>query len=214
MATMKMSEAIASIPDHVKPMIASGFRVVSSMPLEKSEKLLGFAIQDYIDRTDTLSTDGREDEFDLPRAEYWRAASALVPLVGILLESEGGAEEFVAAAKATSLVDDSSHQRILSLARAVVADRGRSAQTKRQVRLGAAVLPSFDKVEYVTDIRVRVKDGKLESVPVTIIYLETDAHDQRLWFQLTKRQLQVLLDMLKQAEADMLVVEAAAAKIT
>lgn len=214
MATMKMSEAIASIPDHVKPMIASGFRIVSSMPLENAEKLLRFAIQDYTDRTDTLSKDGREAEFDLPRAEFWRAASALVPLVGILLESEGRAEEFIDAARSTNLVDESSHQRILSLATVVVADRGRSALIERQVRLGAAVLPSFDKVEYVTDIRVRVRDGKLESVPVAIVHLETDARDQQLWFQLTKRQLQVLLDMLKQAEADMLVVEAAAAKIT
>jgi hypothetical protein len=213
-ATMKMSEAIASIPDHIKPMIASGFRIASIMPLEKSEKLLKLAIQDYIDRTDTLSKDGREIEFDLPRAEYWRAASALIPLVGILLEGEGQAHEFVDAAKSANLVDEESRARILSLAEAVVADRGRSSQIERQVRLGAAVLPSFDKIEYVTDIRVRITDGKIESIPVAILYLQTDAEDERLWFQLTKRQLQVLLDMLKQAESDMSVVEAAAAKIT
>ena len=67
-----------------------------------------------------------------------------------------------------------------------------------------AVLPSFDGFESVLDVRIGEGEQKGVAVPVAIAFLDTDARDEQLWFQLTKEDVQELIELnalLKRFEA-------------
>jgi hypothetical protein len=59
-----------------------------------------------------------------------------------------------------------------------------------------AVLPSFDEFQAVLDIRVGDEERGGFALPVAIAFLDTDSRDHRLWFQLTKKDVEGLIDQL------------------
>ena len=76
------------------------------------------------------------------------------------------------------------------------------------------VVPSFDGFDATVDVRVvKLDDGNVVTTPMVLAVLRTDVSDQRLVFQLTRRDVGVLIEQLKTldeqlVESSSIVVEA------
>lgn len=92
-----------------------------------------------------------------------------------------------------STSDTPSLLRVVSKTSQIKEEFGKATETRSLVN---AVLPSFDDFEAVLDIRIGdLKRGGFAQ-PIAIAFLDTDARDHRLWFQLTREDLENLLEKL------------------
>ena len=67
-------------------------------------------------------------------------------------------------------------------------------------QLANAVLPAFEYLRYVIDMRIDYdEETPVESIPVLIAYLRTDASAEHIWFQLSSEQVEQLIQDLSTA---------------
>ena len=76
----------------------------------------------------------------------------------------------------------------------VAANRPRVREGLRSAALGVSNLPSVQSVRASIDIRIGFEESTITAaVPVAIIFIGTDAPEERLWFQATEKQLERLV---------------------
>ena len=136
------------------------------------------------------------------------SAVAAVGMVSALLSSRDEAPEDLLKgmvdAQVISPADRAAVSRLIP-ALAEITPAVTTAVTKQM--LMNAVLPSFRTLDLVLDVRLGNEDGFDYALPVAVAYLGTDASSQRLWFQMTKadvegllRQFEALLKKFNEAE--------------
>jgi hypothetical protein len=98
------------------------------------------------------------------------------------------------------LIEDSDNKKLATLLEELAR---RSVDFQALARLRSttdAVLPSFRSLETTVDVRLRFEDDAIVlAVPVVVAMLRTDSVQQRLWFQLSKVQVESLIKELQSA---------------
>lgn len=106
-------------------------------------------------------------------------------------------DKIVEALVESKILEPSNKQTIASLVRALREVKPSLTDTAARRGLANSVLPSLSDFETVVDVRIGTEGEKVISVPVVLVHLETDVANQRLWFQMTKEQVERLVEDLK-----------------
>jgi hypothetical protein len=120
--------------------------------------------------------------------------------------TEGTAEEFVAACVDAGLVDDSSRPVVEEFARDAARETPSIKAVLRQAEVSHEVLPSLVQLQATVDVRFSFEEDRVTaSVPIVLVYIDTDAAHHEIWFQMTKRQVEKMIadlqGVLKNIEA-------------
>jgi len=63
--------------------------------------------------------------------------------------------------------------------------------------LAAQTLPSLDTFDISVDLRLRFKDEQIQdAVSVAVVHLDTDATNRELWFQMTRGDVELVIEKL------------------
>jgi hypothetical protein len=128
-------------------------------------------------------------------------ASALFTLatlvsIGITLENNT-AEEFVDAVFAAEVMSPDSKNAMTDLVNRISEIGDVIGKKWRVIELSQEHLPVLESFELGVDLRLGFKDEKLDAVvPVVLAYVDTDAFEKDLHFQMTRDQVEKLVEEL------------------
>jgi len=124
------------------------------------------------------------------------AASFAAVSVGV---REAAAEEFVAALRSSGLVQDSDGG-LLEFCQLVVTQRSGIRDLLKRSQLASIVFPALTDFDVTVDVRLGFEDGRVAmAIPVALMHFDTDSRGQEIWFQLSGRQLERLVEDLNVA---------------
>jgi hypothetical protein len=195
----KFSEFLDEMPTAPKRFVREGLRSLSRIPESAWETIISVAI-------DTLETEYPPDLDDLTTKlglkpdEAGNVVGAVGMLMAMFTSSDEGVEDFVNAATTFRLIDESQREPLKRFGQLVTQEHEAIKSTLSRSSIGEEVLPSLVDFQISIDLRLKFeKDKVAETSPVAIIHLDTDAENQLIWFQLSRKQLKRLTIDLQKA---------------
>jgi hypothetical protein len=194
-------DAFNGMPDRLKAFVRAGVNVLSKVPPSNLE-LLFRAVLETIQSGESFS-------------EAPVLTGALSLIASIASDRSESAEQFVNIAIDSKLIETADVGTLRMFLSAVIQNRQAVRRALQTSRLATQVLPSLSEFETTVDMRFGFEKGRLiESVPVILLHIDTDAQGQEIWLQLTKGQLERIIkelqDTLKNVERAEKVIEKSA----
>lgn len=140
------------------------------------------------------------------------AAARLI--LGIVAYRDDSPQDVVSAAVEAGVLEQNDAAAILELATDWARDRRELRKSLDESSLQHALLPSLSRIELRVDIRLAFSEGKISSaVPVALVYIDTDATDAQLWFQMSMSQVAALESKLAEIRKQLASASEAAGKL-
>ncbi len=183
------------MPEGARKFLHRGFRLLSRIDPKHYEQLVNAVIEslgsNYIEPAEFAAQIGvTEDEAGALLA----AASVFATLLSSRKELP---EDLLRAAAEADLLDSADFDAALRFA-ALLSDRNALKGALESSRIASAVLPSITTFDATVDLRFGFeKDQIAFAVPVVVVHLDTDSTEQEIWFQLTRKETERLIDNLK-----------------
>ena len=199
---------ILEIPPDFATAIKSGFAVARILPKTDRMQAVDMIVHQITVSGGSVDADLVSTSMPLPRRDVLKLISAVTAVVGLLTEIMASADEFVSAAKG-KIFDDDDAEVAQEIAEYVVSQRTELQHSMSRENLANAVLPSLTRFDIAIDLRFKFKENEIEDkVPVAIVNIGTDAKSQSLWLQLSRNDVQRVIEKLQVAEKRMGAVEA------
>jgi hypothetical protein len=199
----ELARRLAEYPDRALPFLQNGFAAAAQIDSAARHGVLEQIIANLrrgkrsVSGLDFRSTTG------LSAKDSEQVASAISIVVGLLSDSSVSPEEFVEVGSGV-LFEPQLSEIVRDLAVTVCARRSELSQSFEQAQLAGAVLPSLFTFDTAVDLRMRFVDGDLKtSVPVCVVHIDTDASDHQLWVQLSRGDVESVIEKLNAVLADM-----------
>lgn len=192
-----LSESLSTVPPSFASYLRQGFGVLSGVP----EKHFDVLIEQIVGKIDSPRLYG-EERFaaDLGlKDEDIGPLVAAVSLIGVALASGNESpENVVQASSAAKILNEADKPRLLEFTKRITQNRATLREAMRRSRVASRVLPALDEFETAVDVRPVIEKGHVEfSIPVVMVHIDTDAAHEEIWFQMSKSQLEYLLEKLK-----------------
>jgi len=156
----------------------------------------------------SVDTDAVVGATGLNRREASRLIAALSTTVGLLTESSATASDFVTAGRG-KIFDDSQAATAEAIASHIVSQRAELQKSMARDNLANTVLPSLTSFDVAVDLRFKFRDHQVEdSVAVAVVHIGTDTRYQRIWLQLSRHDVQRIVEKLGATLKQMDAVEA------
>ena len=183
-----------TVPANIRESLRSGLTVIANLDKQHSEKLLAWARAPrahglYGDNSSFVSETG------LSEHHADRVRIAVVMMVGSLRNSSITAEEFIEAGLASSTFTQAEVPGLKRFAELIIGARPELKKEGDLAQLQDIALPTLIEFDLTLDARVQISDGAVShGVPVVIAYVDTDAEDQLVWFQMNETRVRELRD--------------------
>jgi len=190
-----MESQIAAYPAEVLSFLKHGFKVATRISSEDRKLLVAALVKDFRGGKRRLLSEAVNIS-DLSESEVTQISTVYSVVMGLLNESDASVDDFAVAGrgKIFDLEDEASAR---AIARDLCDVRGELETSLQTRKISGAVLPSFVELETVLDVRLKFDKGILEAyAPVIVAYLNTDARQHRMWFQMTKGDVESLIRQL------------------
>ncbi len=194
--TETVGEAIAGVPESLQRTARKGFAVASSISPEERKTFLDLLNRTMVSGAATVDLDVLSGITDLTSRDAGSVLSAFSVLVGLLGRGKFGVEELVQGARDVLFaVDDEPVVR--AVAASIAEGRGEWKRAVEQRSLAAETLPALTAFEVSVDLRLGFKNNDIEdAVSVALIHLDTDANNQEVWLQMTRGDVQTVIEKL------------------
>ncbi len=194
-----LEATLADLPAGLKSHLEGGFHLLATIPVEKYKAILK-TVSELYESTGGLRETQIAASLGISEEQVGPLLSASGMLVFEITNRGVSIEKILQTTTETGLVREEDKAGIAGFTEAISKSKNALQQAYRRSRLASAILPSFDSFETTVDLRAEFQKEKVVSlVPVVIAHLDTDAHQQELWFQLSQSQLEALTDDLQKA---------------
>lgn len=199
-----LREALAEFPSGPSRSIRQGFKVLSELSPEETQQILNIAVVNFQKGGGRIEPDAIVKEFQLSESEAQNVLFTVAVVAATLSPRTDTAKDFVEEAQKAKLLDEEHTKRAIDLAEAIVSQRDNVSEAMKYQSLASEVLPSLMSFDLTIDLRIGFEDKQIKrAVPITVVHLDTDAYEQETWFQLTKPQVESIIDKLKTALENM-----------
>jgi len=204
---------LSDIPPVVRAFLKEGFSVLQRLYPTSRQKVLE-VIEETVKSGFELEGKDIRPRLNISETESRQLLAAL-NFLGLYIASSTSEASIVSAVesmKEAELISDTEAPAVQDVLGTLVQHPSIKGDLET-ARLASALLPSLLSFDTTVDVRVRVRQNQVAmSVPVLIVHLDTDASDQEIWFQLSKRQVQKMIDEFTMALNQMEVAEKWAAQ--
>lgn len=187
--------------------MTKGFLALAKLPPEKRRTFVSGVAKNSDSLRDT-DVPELAKSFEMDEDTAGGILTATTMLIALATSREGSAETLAGELIDTGLVSETSRTAALEVLEQLHRDRD---QLKRSMRLGALssqTLPSFKGLETSVDLRFEFKEGQVELVaPTVIAFLRTDHSETNSFFQLSKADVNQLIEELKGLATEISAVE-------
>lgn len=204
-AGLPLSDVLSGMPRGFKELARRGFAVLADLDQQYYAAVLRAAVTSLESKDAPL--DDLEKHLNLSKndlSSLFASSMLIIPLLG-----EGGsADEFANAAMKVDLIPANLLPKIKPFIETVVSERTQIARAIRRAALPSQVLPFLSSIEVVVDMRLSFEEGRvLDGVPVALFHIDTDADNEEIWFQASRRQLERMKSDIDEALGQMDVAE-------
>lgn len=193
--TVPIKEILSQMPQSAKAIVQNGFSVVARLP-EPAHSVLLQSVLESAGQRGTANEKHLAKTLNISVDEATSAVAALGLLSALTSTGDQTPENVFQAMIDAGIISDSMKPAAQRLLPKIAQLKPSVAKAVTRQRLTDAVLPSFDDFDAEVDIRIGGKEHAGLAVPVAVAFLDTDARDQRLWFQLTKQDVEGLIEEL------------------
>jgi hypothetical protein len=194
-----ISELFAGMPAGLKGFMREGFASLAKIPQSKRDELM----QVILDSIDS-GTVGTEREAQTKLGVSADDSRALLTAAGLIASTlsrrDDSPEALVQELEKAGALDAVDRPAVLRFASDVVAERSTVKQAVERSQLAGSVMPSLMLFESAVDVRLSFDKNRVAfSVPVLMVHIDTDAEGQEMWLQLSRRQVQRVIEDLQEA---------------
>jgi hypothetical protein len=197
-----LSEYLNTLPESAREVFGQGFRVSQTLTDDQLIRVVHIAVNSFGEDEELPST--LPPDLNLPDRSGTLLLSAVTVLIptAVMAESPEEITKRLVDEKLVELTESHASQKLIELIRSTSHE---VEQLFQQESLANSILPSFRSFGSRIDVRLEFdeKHQLRRSAAVAVAYLFTDASSQRVWFQMSKRQLKSLLKSVQRAVANM-----------
>jgi hypothetical protein len=200
----QLSREIAEMPERAKLAARQGFEVVHGLADVDRQRAVDLMLGSLEKGSAAFDTEPLSNIIPtLTRRDAGRLATALSISLALLTQNLVSAGEFVQAARGT-IFEPTSEEAAHAIADFVISQRERLAKAMARNRLANVVLPSLSDFSITVDLRLQFTNDKVDTfVPVAIVNMDTDGENNRLWCQLSRADVDMILETLRNAANQM-----------
>jgi hypothetical protein len=199
----RLSREIAELPARATVATRQGFAIASALSEIDRQKAVELMLASVQRSRAGFDTEAVSNELNLPRRDAGRLMTALSVTLGLLSDNVASLEEFAQAARDT-IFEAASEPAVRAIADIIIRERPTLAKAMARHQLAAEVLPSLVEFDVTVDLRIRFNDDKAdEFVSVAVVHIDTDGNNQELWLQLSKSDINTMLETLNKAAREM-----------
>jgi hypothetical protein len=199
---------IAEIPQQVLSIIRNGFAIAAALPEDKQQLAIQLILRQMEKAGGTVDTDMVVKATGLSRSDASRVNAALSTTIGLLTESSASTGDFVVVGRGV-IFDERHAAAAEAVASQIVNQRAELRRSLAHENLANRVLPSLTGFDVAVDLRFKFRDHQVEdSVAVAVVHVATDSRSQRIWLQLSRHDVQRIIEKLSDTLKQMDVVEA------
>ncbi|MBM5651329.1 hypothetical protein GSH05_06550 [Burkholderia pseudomallei] len=194
--------ALDDIPERAKSLLVRGLQSLAQLDPGKWEALVEMAISASVSSYPVRPEDVRKHlEIDAEQGRWiGNAATFVVTLLGAY--SDVTPDAFISEISERGLVDDTNKDAIKNFVAFVAERRQKLEEDAEKATLRAAVLPTLQEFNIAVDIRFdEDPNGKPRLAPIAVTMIDTDSEGQLVWFQMSKRQVESVIQQLQEALA-------------
>src|ERR1700728_1925037 len=204
--TAPLKEVLSDLPSGFKTFLRKGFALLAG--LSSREK-----ITDVVDVVLEEESPGRishsvakdiSARLGIPTDDVSALFATATFCITILIQQKTlTADEFIATAGQMGIISEKDQVPLLPFIDFIAESRSVVSEAADKNQLAARLLPSLTRFSTMIDIRPSFGDdeekGGKFSVPVVFARIETDSTEDDVWFQMSKKQLQRLINDLQAA---------------
>lgn len=194
-----VKDVLSDMPAAPKAFVKKGFSVIAKLPETAHAALLKSVIK-TIKRNAPLGSDEQlARDLGISVEETTSAVASLGMFSSLITSAEKEtADEIFQAVVDSGLISASEKPSLQRIVPKITQAKPEISKAIATQRLLDAVLPSFNDLDVVLDIRIGDKEhgGLGMAIPMAVAYLDTDTRDQRLWFQLSKEDVESMIEKL------------------
>lgn len=192
-----LADAFSSLPTGAKTFLKEGFGILAKVPAGKLQPIVA-AVIDSIYSGYGAGLEDLRVQTGIPPQDLRPMLAAASFMAAVLTSRNESPDGFVRLAIANSLIDEQAKDAIVNFAQSILSERSAVQQAFKHSELTGAVLPSLASFETLVELRLAFEGEQIGStVPVIVVHLDTDARNQEVWFQLSKKQLERLIKDLE-----------------
>jgi hypothetical protein len=208
----QVNAAIEDMPEHVRRSVRAGFRNASALPAEERRKFLTYFAQTMSEGSASVDIEALAEDTNIDVRRAAPILTAVSVLVGLLTRGKLSVEQFVAEGR-ERLFSQEDEPTVKELATSVFQGAAIWEQTLGHRALATRTLPALDTFEISVDLRLRFKaEEVVDTVSVALVHLDTDANNQELWFQMTRGDVENVIQKLQKTLQQMAAAEKLVAK--
>lgn len=192
-----LSAVFSSMPAEVKGFLREGFATLAKIPPERFQDLLKAVLEQV---QEGYAGGGSEfaKTLGIPPEEGGPLFAAAGLFTSIFSSREVVVDDLMRYARTAEVINEKNAQAALQFAQLAARDRAAIARAMEQSGIASAVLPSLSTFETTVDLRLGFEKGRISTtVPLAVLHVDTDAEGQEVWVQLTKREVQRIVEDLQ-----------------
>jgi hypothetical protein len=190
-------EILSDLPAGAKAIVRNGFSVVAKLP-DSVHTVLLKSVLASVGQGAPTGEEKLAKDLNISVDEATGAVTALGMLSSLSSAGDEGPENVLQAMIDSGLISEPDKPALLRMVPKIAQMKPAVGKAFTRQRLTQAVLPSFEDFRAELDIRVGGKEDAGLMVPVAVGLLDTDTRSQRLWFQLTKEDVESLIETLNE----------------
>jgi hypothetical protein len=189
----------ADLPSGLKDYVRDGFAVLSRLPPQNFDEVRRVTLE-AVEAGGSVGEAGLAARIDIKMADVRSLLAATSLFATFLLSRDENIVQLVAAAIEAKLIRTEDSPAVLVFYEAIERDRPALKETVERSRTLTSVLPSLLELEITVDMRLGFGKGRLDfATPIALVHLDTDAQGQEIWLQLTKKQVERVVNELQDA---------------
>jgi hypothetical protein len=192
-----IKEVLSDMPHGAKAMVRNGFSVVAKLPESAYSALVESVLKSAGQRS-TTNEEQLAKALNISVSDATGAVAALGLVSALISTGDETPENVLQGMIDAGLISESTKPAVQRLLPKIAQLKSSVTKAVTRQRLIDAILPSFEDFDAELDIRIGGKEHAGLAVPVAVAFLDTDARDQSLWFQLKKEDVESLIEKLKE----------------
>jgi hypothetical protein len=198
-----LSAIFSRAPEQVKAQLTLGLKLLSKLSDEQISDLLEI-VKESLVSTVAVSETEISSQLGMSSEEALALLTTSNVIAVTLSTRDDSVEQFISAITKIGLISEKESEGPARFAKAAIQNKDSFNESLERSSLSAESLPVMTEFEATVDLRPSFERETNQIgfvVPVLVMHIDTDKYGQEIWFQLTRRQLEKMIEGLKTALA-------------
>jgi hypothetical protein len=202
-----VNDIISDMPEPFRRHARRGFAVAGSVSPAVNQAFFEAAARSISSGLREVDMEPLSKMANIELSQASALLAAFSALIGVIVTRGHAPDEFLRQARG-ELFEQEQEADVKALANLVAANANELRRRLERLTIAMETLPSLSSFDISIDLRLRFRNELVEdAATVALVHLDTDVENRELWFQMTRRDVEDLVERLTKALKQMDVAE-------